>query len=182
LLRLNAPIRTLPYPSFSYTPPSLQYTNTLGQSLLSSRWNLNLAAKFCHLFDSSVENITCPVCHSVLDSHITGILVLLLQTRPEWQKDMLKEMGLGKYSFLEFQALEKKVIELMNNGRLEDAEAVLKVVETFVDWEAKAAVLRKKLERGIHAAGGAKKVENSGTGWYRVVRLAEGGVGVLVRT
>jgi len=91
-------------------------------------------------------------------------------------------MGLGKYSFLEFQALEKKVVELTNNGRLEDAEAVLKVVETFAGWEAKAVVLRKKLERGVRAAGGAKKAENSGAGWYRVVKFAEGGVGVLVRT
>jgi len=86
-----------------------------------------------------------------------------------------------KYSFLEYAEVEKRIRELVDEGgRVEDADALMKVVECFEGW-AKAKALRKWLDREVRSSGREMK-EKVQVGWYSGFRPVEGGVGVLVRT
>ncbi|KAF8251783.1 hypothetical protein K440DRAFT_637026 [Wilcoxina mikolae CBS 423.85] len=159
---------------------TLPLTTEQGQTLLSSRWNLSLAAKFLK-FLLVPHSLCCPTCHTPLYQDISAILVLLLSWHPVWQNDLKKEAGLGmKYSFLEYTEIEKRIRELVDDGgRVEDADALMKVVECFEGWP-KAKVLRKWLDREVKSIGREKERDTVEKGWYRLFRPVEGGAGVLM--
>jgi hypothetical protein len=97
-----------------------------------------------------------------------------------WQADLKKEAGLGaRYSFVDFVDVEARIRELVVEGKVQDADAVMGVVECFEGW-SRARTVRKWLEREVRSAGG--RVGSVEEGWYRIFRPVEGGAGVLVAT
>ena len=110
--------------------------------------------------------------------------MLLLSRHPLWQKDLRKEGGLGpRYSFMEYEKVEARVRGLVEEGKADEADLLMEVVEClgFEGW-GKAKTLRKWVRREVR---GAARTSGRGgeEGVWKVFRPVDGsGPGVLVRS
>ncbi|KAA8898917.1 hypothetical protein FN846DRAFT_961556 [Sphaerosporella brunnea] len=165
-------------PSFTNALSALlKVGSPIRHALLSSRWNLTLTSRLLKFLLSREHPLCCPTCHTPLSATLAALLKALLTPHPVWQADLKKEAGLGpRYSFLDFSEVEARVRELVQEGRVMDADALLGVAECFEGWSRSRAV-RNWLDREIRAGSSRPANEDR---WYRIFRPVEGAMGVLV--
>lgn len=120
------------------------------------------------------NDMRCKDCRVDFSESVLNLVALLVETRPVWCKDLVRGAGMGRYSILTVEMLE----ELFQSCLAQDpgleagggsAEAVVRIVDGFPEWESTAEDMRNRLGRVK-----GKLREESGRGFYGIYRPIEG--------
>lgn len=126
--------------------------------MVENRWNLELAvAMITRIKDG---NVCCEECDVNFEAPILKLVMLLVERRPRWYRDLLVERALGQYSILTIDIIvvifEKQLEQTNPSMQIgEDQIAlggmVLRIANVFPEWETKAELtaMKRGLEKAI---------------------------------
>lgn len=155
----------------------------VGQILVENRWNLELAvAMITRIKDGDVY---CEQCDVNFEAPILKLVMLLVERRPRWHRDLLLKRALGQYSILTidiiFAIFKRQMKQTDPSTQIgEDQMAlgamVVRIANVFPEWETKSELMA--MERGMEQAiisFDEKKRCSSKEGICEFFRPVEGG-------
>lgn len=126
--------------------------------MVENRWNLELTVAMITRIKNG--NVCCDECGVSFEAPILKLVMLLVERRPRWHRDLLLEKGLGQYSILTIDIIvaifEKQLEHTSPSTQIREDQIalggmVLRIANVFPEWETKSQLMamRKELENAI---------------------------------
>lgn len=125
--------------------------------LVENRWNLELAVVMITRIKDG--DVCCEQCDVNFEAPILKLVMLLVEKRPRWHRDLLLERELGQYSILTIDIIfaifkrQMKQTDLstqIGEDQMALGEMVVRIANVFPEWETKPELMAMK--RGMEQA------------------------------